>query len=129
MISLSNQKGETKILPSDILDKKPWKFDTISEKQFIEQADTGDILLFNCNHMGAKLTRTITNSQYDHIAMILKFDSMQDEVYIVEATGTFGVAMNKWSKIRKHVGRDKFYRKVTYRHLDAPRNQELCVKL
>ena len=76
MISLSNQKGEIKILPSDILDRKPWKFDTISEKQFIEQADTGDILLFNCNHMGAKLTRTITNSQYDHIAMILKFDSM-----------------------------------------------------
>lgn len=62
MIDLSNQIEKMKMLPSDILDKKPWKFDTISEKQFIEQADTGDILLFNCNHMGAKLTRTITNS-------------------------------------------------------------------
>ena len=26
--------------------KKPWKFDNISEKQFYQTADTGDILLF-----------------------------------------------------------------------------------
>jgi len=26
--------------------KKPWKFDNMSESQFLAQADTGDILLF-----------------------------------------------------------------------------------
>ena len=29
--------------------KKPWKFDNMSEKQFLKNADTGDILLFRCN--------------------------------------------------------------------------------
>ena len=31
---------------TDIEDEKPWKFNKISEKDFNEKADTGDILLF-----------------------------------------------------------------------------------
>lgn len=53
--------------------KLPWRFDNMSESQFKEIADTGDILLFRGSHAGGKLTRTFTASHFDHTAMILKF--------------------------------------------------------
>ena len=79
---------------------KPWRFDNISEKQFMEKADTGDILLYKTNNNPGFLTRTLTGSQFDHIAMLLKFESDENEVYLLEATGNRGVSLQKWSIIR-----------------------------
>jgi len=47
--------------------------DTIAEKQFIQTAETGDILLFYTKNTGAQLQRFITNSDFDHVAMVVKF--------------------------------------------------------
>lgn len=47
--------------------------DTITEKQFIQAAETGDILLFYTKNTGAQLQRLITNSEFDHVAMVIKF--------------------------------------------------------
>ena len=41
-----------------------WRQDQISEKQFIEMADTFDILLFKCNTSGGRIIRTYTNSEF-----------------------------------------------------------------
>jgi hypothetical protein len=60
-------------------------------------ADTGDILLFRGRHIGSKITRTATQSNFDHIAMILKFESDSDEIYLIEATANRGVSLTKWS--------------------------------
>ncbi len=46
--------------------------DFVSENQFVSMAETGDILLFHTKNTGAKLQRFFTNSDYDHVAMILK---------------------------------------------------------
>lgn len=95
----------------------------------MEKADTGDLLLFNCNNVGAFLTRTVTVSQYDHVAMVLKFESSPNDIYLVDATSTNGVALTKWSTIRKNLGKNKFYRKIVFRHLEAKRDQSTCDKL
>lgn len=34
-----------------------WRFNLIDEKQFLEQAETGDLLLFRGNHLGGKIQR------------------------------------------------------------------------
>lgn len=47
--------------------------DTIAEKHFIQAAETGDILLFHTKNTGAQIQRLITNSDFDHVAMIVKF--------------------------------------------------------
>ena len=76
------------------------------------------------------ITRTVTWSHYDHVAMILKFDSDPDEVYLVESTGGTGVALNKWSFLRSHIGvTKKFYKKCVYRHLEFERDGEMMEKL
>ena len=41
-----------------------WRQEQISEKQFIDMADTFDILLFKCNTSGGKIIRTYTGSEF-----------------------------------------------------------------
>ena len=63
-----------------------WRQEQVSENQFIELADTFDILLFKCNTSGGKIIRTYTGSEFDHAAMVLKFGSEPNDVYFMEAT-------------------------------------------
>ena len=79
--------------------------------------------------MGSFLARTFTWSQYDHVAMILKFESDPDEIFFVESTGNQGVAMNRWSFLRKHIGRNKFYKKCVFRHIECDRDQKMLESL
>ena len=64
-----------------------WRQEQISENQFLAKADTFDILLFKCNTGGGKIIRTYTRSEFDHAAMVLKFNSEPDDVFFIEATG------------------------------------------
>ena len=89
--------------------RKVWKFDNITENQFLQDADTGDLLLFKSDTAPSFLTRTFTNSYFDHVAMILKFENDENEIFLVEATGNYGVSLNKWKNLRVNVGNDKFY--------------------
>lgn len=59
--------------------------------------------------------------------MILKFETDQDEVYFVEATGNKGVSISKWSAIKPFIG--KFYEKVVFRHLFVDRTDDMIDKL
>ena len=81
----------------------------------------GDILLFKGNRPMTMLTRTVTWCEFDHVAMILKFESDPDEVYILESAGD-GVTMNNWTRLREVIGKDKFYKMVVYRHIEFDRS-------
>ena len=109
--------------------KKPWRFDHMSSAQFISNADTGDILLFRGTAAGAKVTRTLTGGYFDHVAMVLKFETDPGEVYLVEATGNNGVALNRWGLLKDHVGPGKFYKKLIYRHVNFDRGDTMVDNL
>lgn len=109
--------------------KKPWRFDNMSEEQFKTQADTGDILLFRSNQAVSKITRGFTSSHFDHVAMLLKFETDPDEVYLVEATGNQGVALSRWAFLREHIGKGKFYDKVVFRHVNFDRGDTMVDNL
>lgn len=47
--------------------------DSLTEREFLEQCETGDVLLFFTNHTGGKIQRFLTASDYDHVGMIVKF--------------------------------------------------------
>ena len=66
----------------------------------MDQADTGDIMLFKGSKAGAGFIRKVTSGKFDHVAMILKFESDPEELYLIDATGNRGVALNKWSLLR-----------------------------
>ena len=110
--------------------EEPWRYDSISEEQFLDIADTGDILLFKASDsFGASVTRTWTDSDFDHVAMVLKFEQTPDEVFLIEATGNTGVSLNRWEFLKPHVGTGKFYEKLVHRHIEFERGDEMCDNL
>ena len=67
-------------------EKRFWKkWDKINEETFIKEADSGDILLFTGKTLSSKMTRKLTHSEYDHVAMVLTFTD-DDDIYLLEAT-------------------------------------------
>jgi hypothetical protein len=61
--------------------------------------------------------------------MLLKFETDPNEVYMVEATGNMGVALNRWMYLREHVGKGKFYDKVVFRHINFDRGDTMVDNL
>jgi hypothetical protein len=53
--------------------------------------------------------------------MCLKFDTDPNEIYLLEATGSSGVAINRWYFLKQHVGKGKFYDKIVLRHVNFDR--------
>lgn len=97
----------------------------MTEAEFVGKADTGDLLLFQINNKKTKFLNGFFKSQiYDHIAVILRFGSDPEEVYVAESTSMTGVNIFKWSAIRSYIGPSKFYKQCTYRHLEFERKNE-----
>jgi len=69
------------------------------------------------------ITRGYTSSEFDHVAMILKFESENDDLFILDSTSTHGVAITRWSGTRVYVG--DFYERIVFRHLNLDRTNEM----
>ena len=84
---------------------KFWKFVEVSESQFLDEVDTGDILLFRGNKANHGLIRAFTGGHFDHAAIAIKdaTDSRRDITFL-EAVGDAGVTSNSWQRIRGHIG-------------------------
>ena len=74
-----------------------WRQDQIALPDFITLADTFDVLLFKCNSAGAAVTRTYTKCEFDHVAMVIRYGSEPDEVFLVESESANGVSIKRWS--------------------------------
>lgn len=62
--------------------------------EFFENAETGDLLLFKGSHFFAEVQRFFTNSEYDHVGMVIR-----DQVYgllIFESNSASGVCLTPW---------------------------------
>lgn len=75
------------------------------------------------------ITKAYSDSPFDHVAMCLKFETDPGEVYFLESAANTGVALNKWSFLREHVGADAFYDKIVYRKVNFRRSDETMLKL
>ena len=98
-----------------------WQFNSISEEHFLKSVDTGDILLFRCESrqglLGAWVTRAVTNSHFDHVAIILRFGEYVKDLYILEAVGDHGVRITSWMNIRSELYPGGFFEKIITRKL------------
>ena len=101
---------------------KFWESKQCSIRQFYEQADTFDVILFRCNTGGGKIIRSWTHSEWDHVGMVLKIGGYDNEIIIIEATGNRGVHLKKFSSIIPHIG--KFYEKVAWKKMNFVRDDE-----
>lgn len=101
------------------------KQEHISNEEFIANANSGDILLFRGKKLGARLARSVTNSNYDHVAMVLKFD-MENSIYLLDAT-VAGVNITSWPQFL--LFKDDVYSQTVWRKLQVKRDDEFIRKL
>jgi phosphoserine phosphatase len=50
---------------------------------------------------GSWVTRVLTASHFDHIALVMRFGDSINDLYILEAVGEKGVRMVSWNNLRK----------------------------
>lgn len=99
--------------------KRWWRYDRISERTFLAEAATGDILLFRSKSCRAKMQRVFSRSEYDHIALVLRYSS--GRLGILEATELEGVNIVLWEdfmRFRWHL----MYSRIEFRHLVLDRS-------
>ena len=76
--------------------------------------------------MAGNVTRKYTHSEFDHAAIIVRFDSTvadaRNDVYILEATSALGVSLKRWSHVRDKMG--SLYELVVLRHLEMERTDK-----
>lgn len=46
----------------------------MSEKEFLEGAETGDVILMSTTDTQCAIQRFVTNSEYDHIGLVVNFN-------------------------------------------------------
>ena len=73
------------------LDSLGFEVERMPIMKLLETAETFDILLFKNKTIMSKVQRIFTNSDYDHVAMLLKTSSKQ--IFLLEATSNAGVAI------------------------------------
>jgi len=66
----------------------------------LSEVKTGDILLFRSESFAAKLQRSVTRSEYDHVALLLKLSDRN--IVLFEATGNSGVALCRWTTFKRN---------------------------
>ena len=82
----------------DIMNQAPvnfWKVCRISSPELLENAQTGDILLFTGKKMQDKLIRGVTGSRYDHVGMLVKYNKT-GQLLIFESLAGRGVSRWHW---------------------------------
>ena len=73
------------------LDSLIFQTERMDINKLFQVADTFDLILFKNKNFMSKFQRFLTNSDYDHVAMILKTHDNQH--FILESTSNSGVAV------------------------------------
>lgn len=83
-------------------------------------------MLFRGTSGNCQVQRMFTQSDYDHVAVILRFS--QGSVYLFEATGTYGVGLCSWDSMIDNEWYT-LYDKLVYRKLEVKRDKDFLDKV
>ncbi|KAM3135611.1 hypothetical protein pb186bvf_012282 [Paramecium bursaria] len=105
--------------------KQYWRNECLSIEQLLETAEDGDLLLFRGKDLNCQFQRAFTQSQYDHVAMIIRME--QNQIYFFEALPLHGVGLCRWQSFisRKWY---ELYEKICLRKLHVERDNNFRAK-
>ncbi len=106
-ISLASSKGTSQNLK--IVGSKFWKGTYIREEDLLNEAQTGDVILFRSKSFNSRMQRSLTRSYYgrmgvhtlDHVGMLMHFKDLG--LYLFEATLNDGVGLTSWTDLRPYI--------------------------
>ena len=83
-----------------------------------------DLLLFKSKNFLGKLQRSFTRSDYDHVALVLRYGD--SEITLLEAESK-GVGMCNWKTFMKNRWYN-LYQSISWRHLEINRDRDFLEK-
>lgn len=92
----------------------------MTESQFTDNSQTGDLLIFRGFECPAKCQRAFTGAHYDHVALLVK---KKGSLFVYESTSKDGVRLRSWRDFSNNLW-NLLYDKMVYRKL----NLELLFK-
>ena len=98
----------------------------ISPMQMEHMVEHGDILLFHSDNINSKVQRFVTNSEFDHVAILVRLED--GKAAVLEATGGSGVEINLWEDFIRRGWVDIFVR-MCYRKLSCRRDTAFNISL
>ncbi|CAD8167378.1 unnamed protein product [Paramecium pentaurelia] len=117
---LQDSIGSLKVLKSLSSYEYFWRFERISSLQIMEDAEDGDILLFQGKDINCHIQRTLTQSNFDHIGIFIRLN--ENQLYLFEALPLHGVGLCRWNKFIVCKW-NYLYHKVIYRKLQVNRDE------
>ncbi|OMJ89440.1 hypothetical protein SteCoe_8440 [Stentor coeruleus] len=103
-----------------------WRSEWISDFWFENNSSTGDILLFKSKALSSSLQRSLWNTYYDSIGLLLCYAS--GKILVLEATEKNGVRMMEWSDfLNKNLM--TVYTKIGLRKLQVERDERFLMSL
>ncbi|CAK74465.1 unnamed protein product (macronuclear) [Paramecium tetraurelia] len=123
---LQDSIGALKVLKSLSTYEYFWRFERISSLQIMEDAEDGDILLFQGKDINCHIQRTLTQANFDHVGILIRLNDNQ--LYLFEALPLHGVGLCRWNKfiICKW---NYLYHKVIYRKLQVNRDENFISRM
>lgn len=95
----------------------------------MQNAQTGDLVLFTGVDMQARLIRGVTGSKYDHVGMLVKYEK-SGQVLIFESLAGKGVSRWDWQEYQQNNYWSDNYSKIVYRRLvGVERDEEFRKKV
>ena len=87
----------------------------------MDQAETGDLLLFRGSHFSGKMTRGFTKGDADHCGIVMRFDKFSKGViFFLESVTDRGVCFSKWDEFLKN---NSIYEQIFFRKLTCVRDK------
>lgn len=77
------------------------------------------MLLFKSQHSAATVQRVFTDSEYDHVGLVLR--NKKNELFIYESTSDTGVGLTSWKQFVKYEWYTQID-KICWRQLDIKLN-------
>ena len=66
--------------------------------------------------------RSYCKSEFDHVAIVIRYAHEPNEVYFIEAVGVHGVQMKTFSEMKHEIG--DFIKTMALRKLEFPRSDQ-----
>ncbi|CAG9315016.1 unnamed protein product [Blepharisma stoltei] len=122
---IEHSKGNLHTLSHISSQKKFWRIARISHQEFLDEASSGDILLFQSKSLPSTIQRKLVGSKYDHVALII---NLKGTIMILEATRVLGVNVLVWDEFidkNWHL----LYSKIVYRKLSVENPEKVHDKI
>lgn len=128
-VLIKSSVGDEEVFDEDMreksIDSLKFSVERIRYKKATSFLDNFDLILFKGKNIMCKMQRFFTNSEFDHVGLIMK--TVNGDLLLLQATGNVGVAIYSFSSIEVAL-KKQFYDRIVVRKLSGTDSEGIIEK-